>query len=1029
MDDLDHSMHIAEFDWTSFYDQTEECSLLQPSRACPDDLSLSDSEDTDESSSIISTGRQEKQQSPDVNSGGAEATASGCGEGEESCMNLMMELVERGTGEENSAAEGASEVCLDSPTGNTLSMKEETNDNAANALQTDTIHDQCSGAPTELKKEDGKLRVEADNTTDPSCDQMENNVNEPHTADRAENQDIQSVPPRVEKERWFVTVNDSPAQKQVRTTSMKKKRRQKKLCKNSHSLRSQTEEKSHANGVGINKGKYKPGEKGHFPQSNQNLAQNSSGGQSLKVNPERISDLLQMANEEENVSGNLTEEVISYPILHNNTESTTDRNKHQSGSSASSSHDTCTPEDSSQLESPESEEFEDGAEFFSVHSYDSESYLSAAELIEENQSGETTQPLCSAPLSTDTDSTHDRPMHSYDSTSFCTVAFINPEHTDAHSTLTFPPALQRASEMPHDSSACDNDTHSTHSHTPGLERYKINLSASSSSAGEQLNPLPAPDLTATPLADSPEAYAKAAGHTRPVYAISDFWDEMEKLTINDILQLRMGRRIPPWETHNTGKADGDESPMSHGDPVGPLKHNMPPDGGLMDTLDNADSDYCTQPDESKPDRSSCEFSMSDFEEEYWQFIGANRNPSPDPQSKSQRRTNNSTFLSQEGEDDDDDEEESSSSDRKETPVPLEDGAQRLTENQESHRKPSLATQTTNESMHNLQTLNQEDLTLQISSDGYSQLLSSCLSLEEDAELKVSDSLETLMPAPFFSSTALLDDQYQISLPDVFEHFSTEDAYKDDTSCVAVYDPEDMSAASVFSYSTCTLWDEMSYFSFQDSQCSDGKPIPIFSCSHRKIRELTFAKLNYPFMSADHETQEELESLSPIRVVSHCFINANQCGTSKEATGKSPNWKSFMSIRKIRFHDKGSIWCRRSGAWVFPVEAEKIERQESPVTALMERRDSSSPSKLFRELEIQQSVLGTIQTRQQGIFSTLQQADMCLVCIAFASWVIRSSDPEAADTWKAALLANVSALSAIQYLRQYVRKTTPLCDDH
>uniref|UniRef100_A0A8C5I0X2 Uncharacterized protein n=1 Tax=Gouania willdenowi TaxID=441366 RepID=A0A8C5I0X2_GOUWI len=26
--------------------------------------------------------------------------------------------------------------------------------------------------------------------------------------------------------------------------------------------------------------------------------------------------------------------------------------------------------------------------------------------------------------------------------------------------------------------------------------------------------------------------------------------------------------------------------------------------------------------------------------------------------------------------------------------------------------------------------------------------------------------------------------------------------------------------------------------------------------------------------------------------------------------------------------------------------------------------------------------------------------MCLVCIAFASWVLRSSDPEAADSWKA-----------------------------
>uniref|UniRef100_A0A8C5CV73 Uncharacterized protein n=2 Tax=Gadus TaxID=8048 RepID=A0A8C5CV73_GADMO len=45
--------------------------------------------------------------------------------------------------------------------------------------------------------------------------------------------------------------------------------------------------------------------------------------------------------------------------------------------------------------------------------------------------------------------------------------------------------------------------------------------------------------------------------------------------------------------------------------------------------------------------------------------------------------------------------------------------------------------------------------------------------------------------------------------------------------------------------------------------------------------------------------------------------------------------------------------------------------------------------------------------------------MCLLCIAVASWVLRSTDPHAADSWKAALLANVSAISAIQYLRHYV----------
>uniref|UniRef100_A0A3B3US64 PPARGC1 and ESRR induced regulator, muscle 1 n=1 Tax=Poecilia latipinna TaxID=48699 RepID=A0A3B3US64_9TELE len=51
---------------------------------------------------------------------------------------------------------------------------------------------------------------------------------------------------------------------------------------------------------------------------------------------------------------------------------------------------------------------------------------------------------------------------------------------------------------------------------------------------------------------------------------------------------------------------------------------------------------------------------------------------------------------------------------------------------------------------------------------------------------------------------------------------------------------------------------------------------------------------------------------------------------------------------------------------------------------------------------------------------LKQSDMCLVCIAFASWVLKTANPEAGDAWKAVLLANVSALSAIRYLRKYVK---------
>ncbi|KAE8298508.1 hypothetical protein D5F01_LYC03009 [Larimichthys crocea] len=336
-------------------------------------------------------------------------------------------------------------------------------------------------------------------------------------------------------------------------------------------------------------------------------------------------------------------------------------------------------------------------------------------------------------------------------------------------------------------------------------------------------------------------------------------------------------------------------------------------------------------DESKPGRSSCDFSSSDFEEEYWQFLGTSRNSSPDPQSKNQQRTKDSCFFARE-------EEDSTGSEGKETPVPSEDFAGEGFEDQDSN----------------------------------------------------------------------------------------EDKVKTDSRCITVYDPEDISVAPMFDYTVCAFRDETSFSSLSESQCSEEKPIPIFSCCHPTVRELTIPNPGYVFLSAGCK---ERGKISPIKVVSRSLIQDSSYRTSAAVGFHS--WKSFLSIRKIRFQDKGSIWCSESGAWVFPAEAEKItiKTADPPITAVIEGTVCSTPSQLCRELAMQQRILETIQTtRREGIFSTLKQSDMCLVCIAFASWVLRSSDPEAADTWKAALLANVSALSAIQYLRQYVKKKKPFQDD-
>ncbi|XP_059186308.1 uncharacterized protein LOC131969155 [Centropristis striata] len=1010
MDDLDHSLHIAEYDWTSFYEDSEECGLLQPSLACPD--SLSDSEDVGNASLVISTGQQEKQQS---SSDKAESNAAGCCTEDEMCVKyISVQIIPSGLDDLTTKAE----ICLDQTEGTTEPVTEEICDTIT--VQTEQLNVQSlDGDSTELKPEDGDEQMRSDihnlkplQEPDPlSCNRTELNVNEPHTAERADvSDDASGVASRAEKERWFVTVNDSSARQRVH--AVKKKRRQKKARKNNHMCRPD-QKKSLENGLklGINKDNNESEGEADTEcatKEKQNLVKKSGGCSSAEEDPESVqmgltSDSSQMSltSVEEDT---LSEKVMCHSPEEKLVEPTIDANKHDPISSAFSAQNRFKPKDPSRLDSVESDEF------FSSHSFDSESYLSASESVEnlqhllaEHQQLESSLSLTENSRlfllteDTDEDNTQHGEVHSCHSTLSCNATAPDSEgheSRDVQPTLTSPSVDQSTDKMPDDNSTCGNDTGSMRpSDTPGLQKHEVNLSASGCSSGDQL--LLVPDLTITPctVADSPETYAEAAGHARPVYAISAFWDEMEKLTINDILQLRTGRSTSPRETLEAVTPNADD----HSSLVDTVEYNSS-DGGLMDVSDAADSDYFTQPDDSKPDRSSCDFSTSDFEEEYWHFLDTSRNPSPDPQSKKQQSASDSSFLAR-------DEDESTGSEGRETPVPSEDFAVNCFEDQDSNALTSSELawprqMIKSKSVHNVQALNTEDFSLQLLLGNESSVFLSSTpapqSLEENVVLKANDSLGS--PVPF------LDEHYQISVPEVFEYFFREDKTKSDSRCVNVYNPEDISVAPVFDFTLCTFTDEMSFSSLRDSQCIEEKPIPIFSCSHPTVRELTFPNLDYVCLSADCEQEED--DISPIRVLSRSGFRS---------------WKSL--IRKIQFPDKGSIWCRTSGAWEFPVEAEKITIKSSDPPMLTERSVSPTTSQMLRELAVQQSALEAIQTTtgRDGIFSTLRQSDMCLVCIAFASWVLKSSDPEAADTWKAALLANVSALSAIQYLRQYVKK--------
>ncbi|KAK2862064.1 hypothetical protein Q5P01_001597 [Channa striata] len=990
MDDLDHSMHIAEYDWTSFYEESEECSLLQPSLACLDNLSLSDSENSEILSPDFSTRQQETKQSPDVKSDGAEDGEPGFRIEEESCVELLVEVNTSATGGEQvkvtAGAKGGSvtqvdcELSLICPAENTFNTGEVHVKTVEDTERTNELsHVKCSEVSKELKKEDRDLQRQTDDTKDEPdsvlLHQTKLNLNESNNTQEAGSETVSSVVTRAEKERWFVTVNDRPTRQRVPVSSVKKKTRQKKLCWNKCSSR---QEQPVENGFTRNRGKNES-ERGTdtrgFAQSNPNV-QNSGRPSSSPKKHECTLDSSQMPCKDEKISKN------SHSLKKHTIEQTMDRNTYKLTSSASSSDETFTRKDILQ----------ESKAFFSVHSYDSENCLSAAKPVVDSPHPLTGHLIKDQQLSLktrnlpNTGDTRAREIHSCDSTLSCDMSATNCqgcESTSVESILAFPSVGQRANKMPHDNSTCDNDTHSTGlcrpSYTLTPPKQENHLLASGGSSGRKFGPLPVPDLTVTPcsVANSPETYARAAGHRRPVYAISAFWDEMEKLTINDILQLRMSSSI----------STQDDSPPSDSFLVGTM-HNNVFVGGLMDTSDMADSDYFTQPDECKPDCSSCEFSTSDLEEEYCQFIGDSRNSSPNPQGETQQEESMSTC-----------------SEEKETPVPLQDFAGRCIGDQESHTlsKVSWPRQITNISLKSL-----------VDNDEGNLFVSGHQSLDENMVLKVKDTMETRIPAPVLSSTEILNDDYQISIPEVFEYFFKDDK-GNDSGFVTIYDPENISVDSVFDCTLCSIRDLISFSSLHDSQQSEKKPIPIFSCSHPTVRELTFPKLDYVSLNADCEE----EAISPIRIISCTFTQASDYGAG---------WKSLLlPMGKICFHDKGSIWYQRSGVWVFPFKPEKtqIKSKSQRNAVIAEGNLFSTPSQLFREQTLQQRIVETICTRRDGIFSTLKQSDMCLVCIAFASWVLRSSDPEAADTWKAALLANLSALSAIQFLRGYVKKNPPL----
>ncbi|XP_057175620.1 PGC-1 and ERR-induced regulator in muscle protein 1 isoform X1 [Triplophysa rosa] len=484
----------------------------------------------------------------------------------------------------------------------------------------------------------------------------------------------------------------------------------------------------------------------------------------------------------------------------------------------------------------------------------------------------------------------------------------------------------------------------------------------------------------------------------PVFAISSFWNEMEKLTINDILRLRM---------------------------IGSAQHpsvlTQPDDRSVSDTSDAADSGYFTQPDDSKPERLSGDMSfISDLDEDLLQLqtqysLKQDDEPCGFPSRSCSVMWENDSDPAMVGED-----------------VVYISSETALPE----HLYAADAQQCFRKMCKNISVQNLQDLEAQpIRQMMRNASLRSIHSEAEDPFYHVNTSYPT----------CLSDDEDLesggITFSEIIQYFFSDDepercSSRADNNTTPSYLEESGTSVPEMYDHFFSEFDSGSFFNpFENDQM-----VPIFS-STRSNRNLQFPEAYDSFFpdSPVHSDEDDDNDYSPIKVVSrYDQKSSNHYSVAStdmyehfypEDTFKSDLlWANPFSLRRVRRSDPA---VPEENSWALtPVKPFHKGIQSITVIGPDDKPFPDSlylnlENRIFQQLAEQQKKCMEMQTvvadpRLDSPFLPLRQADMCLVCIAFASWVLKSASP-GADTWKAALLANVSALSAIRYLRRHKRE--------
>ncbi|XP_024231277.1 PGC-1 and ERR-induced regulator in muscle protein 1 [Oncorhynchus tshawytscha] len=536
------------------------------------------------------------------------------------------------------------------------------------------------------------------------------------------------------------------------------------------------------------------------------------------------------------------------------------------------------------------------------------------------------------------------------------------------------------------------------------------------------------DTVSTAKTAECEGIEKAPDETHPVYAISSFWNEMEKLTINDILRLRT---------------------VSNAHQASVLP--QPPKAEAANSSDAADSGYFTNLDDSKAHRSSGDIStISDFDKKFSQNTNAD-NPSTDPIIRNE--SSNSIGILWESEPDSVNvgagiypENVAMLSSASYIPRPIFSGSA-----PQYVRKISK-----NVSVQNLLALEVEPLCQVLKG----QALPTVISEEREPEMEsCSDghlvgqhsSMNSLPSASF--SEDVSKESNQISFSEIIQYVfggNKSEASPSETNNMAAYY---VNSDSVPDYEH--FYSEFDAGSFfypvrEASIHNKDELLPIFSCGHSANKNLQFPEAYDHFFSSDSSAdsdEEDNQVRSPIRVITRLNHKPNETQGvivapdiyedffTDEGLSENFFWKNYFSLRKVRLTGSTSQ-SQRSDSWsLVPVDEIKSSfcRSIRPIHTLG-IQDQPFPDQLlynlegriFRQLAEQKRRYPDLQMavanpRLDASLVPLRQSDMCLVCIAFASWVLKSANPQAGDAWKAVLLANISALSAIRYLRRRGRE--------